>query len=160
MTIQKEGWVARMSSIVERRGGWWVVALSVVVSTAGTSCSSDSDILAGLWDYDENEPFHQALGGGILLIEDPCVYVIDDHAWVFPPPEEMPDPIQLFVKLPREQTQYNPDTQSIWVHDEGPMTSGDRVVLGGGGVNTSIPDECSTGAAGVFTASAMSPEPG
>lgn len=134
-----------------------VVALSVVVSIAGASCSSDSDVLAGLWDYDENEPFHEALGGGILLIEEPCVYVIDDHAWIFPPPEEILDPIRFLVKLPREQTRYNPDTQSIWVHDEGPMTSGDRVILGGSPVSKTIPDICSTGATSVFTASAMKP---
>lgn len=144
-----------MSSILERRGGWRVAVLSAVISIAMASCSSDSDILAGLWDYDENELFHAALRGGILLIEEPCIYIIDDHAWIFPPLEELPDPVRVFVKLPRKQTQYNPDTQSIWVHNEGPMTSGDRVWVGGGGPGASIPDICSTGITSVFTAIAM-----
>ena len=119
------------------------------------------DVFASMWDYNEEEPFHNAAAQGILLIEGPCVYIIHDHIiydypWIPPPSEDPPDPIRIFLKLPRDQTSYDPDTETIWVHDQGPMTSGDRVVAGGGGVSQSPPDVCP--ADRVFTASNMSPK--
>ena len=131
--------------MVERRGGWRIVVFLVVVSMAMASCSSDGDVLAGLWDYDENEPFHTAKAEGLLLVEGLCVYIVDDYSWLLPdtPLEELPEPVRIFVNLPREQTQYDLDTGSIWVHDYGPITSGDRVEIVGGGINPSLPDACS-----------------
>ena len=114
------------------------------------------DVFAGMWDYNEGEPFHNAAAEGILLIEEPCVYIIYDYASIYPPPEDLPDPIRIFLKLPRDQTRYDPDTEAIWVHDQGPMISGDRVGAGGGGVDRIPPDVCP--ADNVFTASHMSPE--
>ena len=105
------------------------------------------DIFVGMWDYNEEEPFHNAEAQGILLIEGPCVYIIHDHIiydypWIPPPSEDPPDPIRIFLELPRDQTSYDPDTETIQVHDQGPMASGDRVVAGGGGVGQSPPDVC------------------
>ena len=107
-----------------------------------------------------------ALLEGLLLIEWPCVYVIDDYMdW---PPEERPEPDVVLILLPRGPTRYDPDTGSIWVDDEGPMVSGDRVELGGGGgeldsdpsddslPNLIIPEACSADVDRRFAAGSMS----
>lgn len=153
---------------------WWAVVLSVGFWTQVVGCSSDStkieddglasvssvgvmaesvlnegvtisDVFKGMWDYDEEIPFHSARVEGILLIEGPCAYVMDDYAWLLPdtPLEELPKPVRIFVNLPREQTRYARDRISIWVHDNGPFISGDRVEVVGGGIDPSLPDVCS-----------------
>lgn len=118
-----------------------------------------TDILAGMWDYNEIRPLYAPAAEGVLLIEDPCVYIIDDFAWLVPsvPIEELPEPVRVFVNLPRAQTRYDPDTESVWVRGEEPMASDDRVELAGG-AGQSIPDVCSAGVARVFTATHMSPK--
>ena len=122
------------------------------------------DIFAGMWDYDEEELFHQAQLQGLLLIEGSCVYVVDDYAWSLllpgrPPEEEgLPDPVRVFVSLPRAQTRYDSDTETIWVGDQGPMTSGDRVTAGGGGFDRVPPDVCSADDDGIFIANVMEPK--
>ena len=116
------------------------------------------DPFVGMWYYDDKELFLLAAAEGLLLIEEPCVYIIDDFAWIFPVPEKLPDPVRIFVRLPREQTRYDSDTQSIWVHNEGPMTNSDRVIAAGGGVGQ-IPDVCSADDPQVFTASHLAPNP-
>ena len=118
------------------------------------------DPFAGMWYYDEEVSFHQAEVEGILLIKEQCVYVIRDFGWLFPsiPLEELPDPVRVFVELPRDQTRYDPDTKSIWVHDDGPMVSGDRVEIGGGGFAQALPDACSADVGDIFTATSMQPK--
>ena len=130
---------------MKETSGWRVVALLVLALIASVGCSrSDGDVFAGMWDFDEEAPFHNAEIEGILMIEEPCVYVIDDYAWLFPgtPLKELPDPVRIFVRLPRDHTRYDPDAQSIWVHDYGPVLSGDRIELVGGGIGPSLPDAC------------------
>ena len=153
---------------------WWAVVLSVavwVVVAIGCSGAVDDnepvssapagviaqpmssggapalDAFVGLWDYDAEAPFHTAKAEGLLLIEEPCAYVVDDYSWLLPdtPLEELPEPVRIFVNLPREQTRYDLDTGSIWVHDYGPITSGDRVEIVGGGIDPNLPDTCSVG---------------
>ena len=87
------------------------------------------------------------------------MYVIDDFMWLVPGVslEELPEPVRVFVNLPRAQTHYDPDTDTIRVHDQGPMASGDRVQMAGG-ANRSVPDACSAGVDRVFTATHMSPK--
>ena len=122
------------------------------------------DALAGMWDYNEGDPFHDAQVQGLLLIEGPCVYIMDDYAWhlVLPgrPPEEeeLPEPVRIFLELPRDQTRYDPETETIWVGDDVPMTSGDRVTAGGGGASRTPPDACSADVDRVFTAKSMAPK--
>lgn len=131
---------------MKKTSGWRMVALLLLALIASVGCSSDGDVFAGLWDFDEKAPFHNAEIEGILLIEEPCVYVIDDYAWLFPgtPLEELPDPVRIFVNLPRDNTRYHPGTKSIWVHDYGPVASGDRIELVGGGIGPSLPGACSS----------------
>lgn len=121
-------------------------------------CKLD-DPLAGMWNYNPVRPSYAPAAEGVLWITGPCVYVIDDFSWLVPsiPWEEVPDPVRVFVNLPRSQTRYDPDTETIWIGDEGPMASGDRVVLAGG-AGESVPDACSAGVTRVFTATRMSPK--
>lgn len=138
-----------------------VVALSALALITAFGCSDDSDLFAGMWNFDEEKPFHSAEVEGILLIKGPCVYVIDDYAWLLPGtlPEELPEPIRIFVNLPRQHTRYDTSTESIWINDNGPMTSGDRVELVGGGINPSLPDVCSADVDRVFNAKTMAFKP-
>ena len=124
---------------------WKAATLSALALITTFGCSGDDDLFAGMWDFNEEIPFHSAEVEGILLIEGPCVYVIDDYAWLLPGtfPEELPEPIRIFVNMPRQHTRYDTNTESIWINNNGPMTNGDRVELVGGGINPSLPDVCS-----------------
>lgn len=77
---------------------WKVATLSALALITAFGCSGDDDLFAGMWDFNEEIPFHSAKIEGILLIEDPCVYVIDDYAWLLPGtlPEDLPEPIRYF----------------------------------------------------------------
>lgn len=123
-----------------------------------TGCRPE-DLLAGMWNYNPARPSYAPVAEGVLLIKGPCVYVIDDFAWLVPsvPWDELPEPIRVFVNLPRAQTRYDPDTETIWVGDEGPMASGDRVELAGG-AGQNLPDDCSADVTRVFTATHVSPK--
>lgn len=138
-----------------------VAALSALALITAFGCSDDSDLFAGMWNFDEDEPFHSAGIEGILLIEGPCVYVIDDYAWLLPGtrPEELPEPIRIFVNLPRQHTRYDTSAGSIWINNNGPINSGDRVELIGGGINPSLPDVCSADVDRVFNAKSMAFKP-
>ena len=116
---------------------WKAATLSALALIIVFGCSRDSDLFAGMWDFDEEEPFHSAEVEGILLIEGPCVYVIDDYAWLLPGtlPEELPEPARIFINTPRQHTRYDTSTESIWINNNGPMTNGDRVELVGGGID-------------------------
>lgn len=134
------------------------------VQTTSSKNVITPDVFAGMWDYDEGDPFPDAQLQGLLLIEGPCVYVVDDYAWNLllpgrpPKEEELPDPVRVFVSLPRAQTSYDPESETIWVGDQGPMTSGDRVTAGGGGFDRVPPDACSVDDDGVFIANVMGPK--
>ena len=137
-----------------------LVLVQPVGSTVETELPSGvvaSNVFADMWDYDAQAPFHSARVEGLLFIEGPCVYVVDDYSWLLPdtPPEELPEPVRIFVNLPREQTRYDLDTGSIWVHDYGPITSGDRIEIVGGGINPSLPGACSVGVDRVVNVKSM-----
>ena len=112
-----------------------------------------------MWDYNPALPSYAPAAEGVLLIEGPCVYVIDDFTWLVPGVslEELPEPVRVFVNLPRAQTSYDHNTETIRVHDQGPMASGDRVQMAGG-ADRSVPDACSADVGRVFTATHMSPK--
>ena len=140
---------------------WKVAALPALALITAFGCSDDSDLFAGMWNFDEDEPFHSAGIEGILQIEGPCVYVIDDYAWLLPGtlPEELPEPIRIFVNLPRQHTRYDTSAGSIWINNNGPITSGDRVELIGGGISPSLPDVCSADVDRVFNVKSMAFKP-
>lgn len=133
---------------------WWVGVLSVGVGVAVVGCS---DELAGMWDYDDEAPFHSAKAEGVLLIKGPCVYVVDDYSWLIPntPLEELPEPVRIFVNLPRDRTKYDSDNKSVWINDKGPIVSGDRIEMVGGGVASNLPDVCSADVDRVFNVKNM-----
>ena len=133
---------------------WWVGVLSVGVGVVVFGCS---DEFAGMWDYDEEAPFHSAKAEGVLLIEGSCVYVVDDYSWLIPgtPSEELPEPVRIFVSLPRGLTKYDSDNKSVWVNDKGPIVSGDRIEMVGGGVALNLPDVCSTDVDRAFNVKSM-----
>lgn len=140
---------------------WKTATLSALALITVFGCSRDSDLFAGMWDFDEEELFHSAEVEGILLIEGPCVYVIDDYAWLLPGtfPEELPEPTRIFVNMPRQHTRYDISTESIWINNNGPMTNGDRVELVGGGIDPSLPDVCSADVDRVFNVKSMAFKP-
>lgn len=140
---------------------WKVATLSALALITAFGCSDDDDLFAGMWDFNEEIPFHNAEIEGILLIEDPCVYVIDDYAWLLPGtlPEDLPEPIRIFVNLPRQHTRYDTGTKSIWINNDGPMANGDRVELVGGGINPNLPDVCSAAVDRVFNVKNMAFKP-
>ena len=75
---------------------------------------------------------------GYLIIEEPYVHVLQtERDW-----GQGTDPglarsesgslLYSMLMLPRPGTRYDVATRSLWVYDEGPMTDGDHVSVGGG----------------------------
>ncbi len=84
--------------------------------------------LVGLWDYDPEGDYPDAMALGVLVIEAPCVYL---HSFV--------SSRRRFLRLPDTPTRYDPATNQLWSHGRGPMTTGDEVVMAGSGEETFQP---------------------
>lgn len=150
-------WVVGCSGAVDDNEPVSSVPADIIAQPVSSGAVAAFDAFAGLWDYDAEAPFHTAKAEGLLLVEGPCVYIVDDYSWLLPdtPLEGLPETVRIFVNLPREQTRYDLDTGSIWVHDYGPITSGDRVEIVGGGIDPSLPDACSVGVDRVVNVKSM-----
>ena len=88
--------------------------------------------LVGLWPYDPEEGYHDEEVLGILGIEEPCVYLYEasNGERLYTPDGVLS---RSLLRLPGGFTRYDPATEQIWVHDVGPMTTGDEVSIGGSG---------------------------
>ena len=88
--------------------------------------------LVGLWPYDPEEGYHDEEVLGILGIEEPCVYLYEasNGERLYTPDGDLS---RSLLRLPGGFTRYDPATEQIWVHDVGPMTTGDEVSVGGSG---------------------------
>ena len=86
----------------------------------------------GLWPYDPAEGYHDEEVLGILGIEEPCVYLYEasNGERLYTPDGVLS---RSLLRLPGGFTRYDPATEQIWVHDVGPMTTGDEVSIGGSG---------------------------
>lgn len=125
-----------------RRVGW-VVAVGLWMSVMLSGCSgTDEQYLwpwqdeeppapaadfVGMWDYDPAGGYVAAGWQGIIVIEWPCVFMVEDIDDAHSPPR------RAAVKMPRHYTRYDPQTQSMWVAAEGPITTGDLLVFQGTG---------------------------
>lgn len=112
-----------------------------------TTTSAPLAQFEGMWSYERGDMSHDAELCGYLIIEEPYVHVLaTDVGW---------DPdtdsglrrheadgslVYYWVLLPRSGTRYDPQTRSLWVWDNGPMTDGDHVSVGGSQEgSTSVP---------------------
>ena len=100
------------------------------VSRGGVPTQGSQTTLRGLWPYDG--AVAGAESSGILDIQEPCVYILVPFEGDILRTAEG-EPVRSFLKLPKSLTRFNPTTDQIWVGDNGPMTSGDYVVMGGSG---------------------------
>ena len=114
--------------------------------------------LAGLYLYDFDQLTHDAEAFGVLVVEPPCIYIneLDPSGRTIRMPDGQLD--RTFVRLPQALVRFDADTNSIWVRNEGPLTTGDEVTLGGGYTAEAFgkrvfEEACS--ANGRFTASGM-----
>ena len=85
-----------------------------------------------MWDFDPAGGYVDTGWQGFIVIEWPCVFMVEDIDDARSPPR------RAAVKMPRRYTRYDPQTQSIWVSTEGPITTGDLAVFEGigGGLET------------------------
>ena len=83
-----------------------------------------------MYGWDPEGGFHDAVWRGTLIVDAPCVFLdVSGQEGAVLTPEN--DPLRGFVRLPEPLTRYDPDTNSVWVGDHGPMSSGDEAVLTG-----------------------------
>lgn len=75
--------------------------------------------LAGLFPWDTQQGAADYGVQGVLTIEPPCVYLDNGERYL--------------LRLARPLIRYDPETNSIWVDEHGPMTTGDEVITWGGG---------------------------
>ena len=87
--------------------------------------------LLGMYGWDPEDGFHNAVWSGTLVLDAPCAYLDISHqnGRIALTPEG--DPLRAFVRLPEPLTHYDPDTGAVWVGGRGPMSTGDDVILAG-----------------------------
>lgn len=92
------------------------------------------------WDDDRQWPAEGA-NGGILVIEPPCVYYDlvtgYDEQW---DKYKLDEPIRYRLILARPLVRYDPNANTLWTSDDGPMTNGDEVWGTGTGRPNQGPD--------------------
>ena len=83
-----------------------------------------------MWGHERGDDAHDALNSGTLVIEAPCVYLVENLGY-----EENDEPMfsRSLLQLPRSGTRYDAETGEVWVWDNGPFVTGDQVDAGGGG---------------------------
>ena len=89
---------------------------------------AETSELLGMYGWDPESGFHNAVWSGTLVIDGPCAYLDVSHQDGKPVPEG--EPLRSFVRLPEPLTRLNA-TGEVWVGEHGPMSSGDEVVLVG-----------------------------
>ena len=122
-------------------------APTTTAPTPATDTSAPPAQFEGMWSYELGDMSEDAELCGYLIIEEPYVHVLaTEFGW-----DPDIDPglrrhesdgslVYYWVLLPRAGTRYDQRTRSLWVWDEGPMTDGDHVSLGGSQEgSTSVP---------------------
>ena len=102
-------------------------------STLSEGAAAAAANLVGLWPYDPEEGYFDEEGFGFLEIDEPCVYLYGGGLGgerVYTADGVLD---RSLLRLPSGFTRYDPATGEIWVHDSGPMRTGDEVVIGGSG---------------------------
>ena len=109
-----------------------------------------------MWGHERGDPSHDALVGGTMVIEAPCVYVVSnvgrDEADIGP------RYVRYLLRLPRSGTRYDAESGDLWVWDDGPFVTGDQISAGGGeGSPAGDAADCSFDA--VWAATGLTPVP-
>lgn len=98
----------------------------------GLSFDFPPDTLVGLYDeFDPELPGPAPLNLGVLLIEPPCIYV-EQQVSSFDAEEPTTQHTERYlVRLPRALARFDHTSDSLWVGQNGPMTTGDKIEFGG-----------------------------
>lgn len=84
--------------------------------------------LAGLFQYDLGSSHTDVADDMVLVLEPPCVFVVPIPTWESR--EEGSKVTHRYVlRLPRPLVRFEAGSNSLWVADHGPMTTGDTVNL-------------------------------
>jgi len=106
-------------------GSFWVASLRPLSQNHGERLT-DREPLAGLFPYHVGMA-HPDIGVDMVLhIEPPCVFVVPIPVWES---REANSLIQhrYFLRLPRPLVRFDADSNSLWVGEDGPVTTGDYV---------------------------------
>ena len=115
---------------------------AIVLDGMTQAAGDESSELVGLRDYTGWEEGPAPLYEGVLLIEFPCVYLYpqehieglyasQDSEESSGSPLDMLADERALLRMIRDWTRYDAETESIWNDDDGPMASGDRVNVTG-----------------------------
>ena len=133
--------------------------IATSVRLAGPKKWPQAEPLVGLWPYDPQQGYFDEGVFGFLEIDEPCVYLYGGGLGgerVYTADGVLD---RSLLRLPGGFTRYDSATGEIWVHDSGPMRTGDEVeIAGSGGVpiqERPLPGGCT--ARDFTVAKAMSP---
>ena len=90
----------------------------------------------GMWGFELGDEHHDAQMCGWLHIDEPYVHMLDTESGWHPDIDLVLDGDSIdhyWIILPRTGTRYDPRSRSLWVWNDGPMTDGDHVCVGGSG---------------------------
>lgn len=102
--------------------------------TASPPTPVAADPLIAMWDYESNS--HIAPYIGMLMINEPCVYIVTGR-WGSYRSESTTEswftlPHKHLLGLPQQSTRVDAANDELWVNNSGPMRTGDYITLGGG----------------------------
>ena len=109
---------------------FWAASMMPAVSTSVESLAAalQPAPVVTLFDWDiEREQNAEGPSGGVLLVEEPCLY-LDGFSHSGQDWQPWDDRLYLLY-LPRPLVRFDSHSDSVWVGDNGPMTSGDEVLL-------------------------------
>ncbi len=108
-------------------GSFWTTSLRPLPQNQGELLDV-GELLAGLFSYHVGMA-HPDIGiDMVLLIEPPCVFVVPISVWESRD-ENSSIQHRYFLRLPRPLVRFDAASNSLWVGDDGPMTTGDYVEL-------------------------------
>ncbi len=122
----------------ESTGECAYVTTTTAINISPLAAEAPLAAFKGMWDHDPADGGHMADLRGYLFIEEPYVHVLPgciggEHGAVQRLDRDANGALQYsMLLLPRPGTRYNSQTRSLWVYDQGPMTDGDYVLVGGG----------------------------
>lgn len=116
---------------------------SQVVATTSPATTVPLADFRGMWGFEPGDEHDDARVCGYLVIEYPYVRVIVTETAGGRAPDSDIEPglnrdddgnlDSYWINLPRSGTRYDQQARSLWVWEQGPMTDGDHVAVGGSG---------------------------
>lgn len=144
---------------------FWTASMIPAASASSESLAAaeSPDPVVGLFEWDIEVPENlEDPAGGVLVVEKPCLFLDGfTHSGLADEWETRWEDRLYLLYLPRPLVRFDDESGSVWMGDNGPMKSGDEVLLASRIIHDSVKGwelyEGSCRAQGTFHSTAMRP---